>query len=140
MSQSEFSAGTKPILDLHWMWTQDASHDLLAALHAPSSLVLWNADTGTKLWKKTFQESLLCFAFDPFSPSKVTCKLVTRDRGSLILANFVRKSLCFRGDIKINLIGLQSGMTAIRYCVTGALAVCMSHVQYEIVLVTLPSS
>lgn len=69
---SEFSEGSKPILDLHWLWTQDASHDLLAALHAPSSLVLWNADTGIKLWKKSFQENLICFAFDPFSPSKVT--------------------------------------------------------------------
>ena len=72
ISLSEFSDGSKPVLDLHWLWTQDASHDLLAALHAPSSLVLWNADTGIKLWKKTFQESLICFAFDPFSPAKVT--------------------------------------------------------------------
>lgn len=73
ISLSEFSDGSKPVLDLHWLWTQDASHDLLAALHSPSSLVLWNADTGIKLWKKTFQESLICFAFDPFSPAKVTC-------------------------------------------------------------------
>ncbi|CAB4007520.1 WD repeat-containing 11, partial [Paramuricea clavata] len=72
ISLSEFSDGSKPVLDLHWLWTQDASHDLLAALHSPSSLVLWNADTGIKLWKKTFQESLICFAFDPFSPAKVT--------------------------------------------------------------------
>ena len=71
---TEFSDGTKPILDLEWLVTQDACHDLLAVLHAPSSLILWNADTGTKLWKKTFQESLLCFAFDHFIPSNVTCK------------------------------------------------------------------
>jgi WD40 repeat protein len=72
ISLSDFADGSKPVLDLHWLWTQDASHDLLAALHAPSSLVLWNADTGIKLWKKTFQETLICFAFDPFSPAKVT--------------------------------------------------------------------
>lgn len=72
---TEFSEGNRPILDLEWLATQDACHDLLAVLHAPSSMILWNADTGTKLWKKTFQEALLCFAFDPFIPSNVTCKL-----------------------------------------------------------------
>lgn len=69
---TEFSEGNRPILDLEWLATQDACHDLLAVLHAPSSMILWNADTGTKLWKKTFQEALLCFAFDPFIPSNVT--------------------------------------------------------------------
>ncbi|EDO36880.1 predicted protein [Nematostella vectensis] len=63
---------SKTILDLEWLGAQDACHDLLVALHAPSSMILWNADTGTKLWKKTFQENLICFAFDPFSPSNVT--------------------------------------------------------------------
>lgn len=71
---AEFSDGNRPILDLEWLATQDACHDLLVVLHAPSSMILWNADTGTKLWKKTFQEALLCFAFDPFMPSNVTCK------------------------------------------------------------------
>lgn len=71
-SVAEFSDGNRPILDLEWLGTQDACHDLLVALHAPSSLIVWNADTGTKLWKKTFQEALLCFAFDPFMPSNVT--------------------------------------------------------------------
>ena len=71
---TEFSDGNRPILDLEWLGTQDACHDLLVVLHAPSSMILWNADTGTKLWKKTFQETLLCFAFDPFMPSNVTCE------------------------------------------------------------------
>lgn len=71
---TEFFDGNKAILDLEWLSSQDACHDLLVVLHSPSSLVLWNADTGTKLWKKLFQESLLCFAFDPFTPSNVTCK------------------------------------------------------------------
>ena len=89
ISLSEFSDGSKPVLDLHWLWTQDASHDLLAALHSPSSLVLWNADTGIKLWKKTFQESLICFAFDPFSPAKVTRKFC-----NFIAKNHVKIGLC----------------------------------------------
>jgi WD40 repeat protein len=71
---ADFLEGNRPVLDLDWLCTQDACHDLLAALHSPSTLVLWNADTGTKLWKKSFQENVICFAFDPFCPSNVTCK------------------------------------------------------------------
>ncbi|KAL3863810.1 hypothetical protein ACJMK2_005541 [Sinanodonta woodiana] len=65
--RAEFSDGNKSIQDLEWLGTQDASHDLLAALHPPYSLVLWNADTGTKLWKKSYTEILLSFSFDPFN-------------------------------------------------------------------------
>ncbi|XP_064630114.1 WD repeat-containing protein 11-like isoform X2 [Lineus longissimus] len=69
--KSEFSEGQKPVSDLEWLSTQDASHDLLAALHPPATLVLWNADTGTKLWKKPYSDTLLSFSFDPFDPSHV---------------------------------------------------------------------
>lgn len=60
--------------DLEWLTYQDASHDLLVALHPPYSLVLWNADTGTKLWKKSYTEPLLSFSFDPFNSKNVACK------------------------------------------------------------------
>ncbi|CAH1783668.1 unnamed protein product [Owenia fusiformis] len=69
--RAEFSDGSRPIADLEWLKWQDASHDLLAALHPPSTLVLWNADTGTKLWKKSYTETLQAFAFDPFEFSKL---------------------------------------------------------------------
>jgi len=69
--RSEFSDGNKPIAEMAWLSTQDASHDLLAVLHPPHSLVLWNADTGTKLWKKTYTETLQSFCFDPFDPSRM---------------------------------------------------------------------
>ena len=84
---TEFSDGTRPILDLEWLGTQDACHDLLVVLHAPSSMILWNADTGIKLWKKTFQETLLCFAFDPFMPSNVTCKFLMYFLEHITLSN-----------------------------------------------------
>ncbi|XP_056005072.1 WD repeat-containing protein 11-like [Ostrea edulis] len=69
--KSEFSEGNKPIQDLEWLTYQDASHDLLVVLHPPYSLVLWNADTGTKLWKKSYTEPLLSFSFDPFNSKNV---------------------------------------------------------------------
>ncbi|XP_071485424.1 WD repeat-containing protein 11-like [Diadema antillarum] len=70
--RASFSDGSKPVQDLQWLATQDASHDLLVALHPPYSVVLWNADTGTKLWKKTFTDTLHCLAFDPFDSSNLT--------------------------------------------------------------------
>ncbi|XP_033632855.1 WD repeat-containing protein 11-like isoform X3 [Asterias rubens] len=69
--RASFSEGTKPVLDLEWLSTQDASHDLLVALHPPYSIVLWNADTGIKLWKKTFTDSIVSMTFDPFEPSNI---------------------------------------------------------------------
>ena len=60
--------------DVEWLSRQDSSHDLLAVLHPPYSLVLWNADTGAKLWKKTYTETLQSFAFDPYDPSKLACE------------------------------------------------------------------
>ncbi|XP_071090050.1 WD repeat-containing protein 11-like isoform X1 [Haliotis cracherodii] len=67
----EFSEGNKPVQDMEWLRHQDASRDLLVALHPPYSLVLWNADTGTRLWKKTYTENLLSFSFDPFNSKNV---------------------------------------------------------------------
>ncbi|VDI67353.1 Hypothetical predicted protein [Mytilus galloprovincialis] len=69
--KTEFSDGNKPIQDLQWLSNQDASYDLLVALHPPYSMILWNADTGTKLWKKSYTETLLSFSFDPFNHRNV---------------------------------------------------------------------
>lgn len=60
--------------DVQWLWNQDASRDLLLAIHPPNYIVLWNADTGTKLWKKSYADNILSFSFDPFDPSHLTCK------------------------------------------------------------------
>ncbi|XP_038045535.1 WD repeat-containing protein 11-like isoform X5 [Patiria miniata] len=69
--RASFSEGSKPVLDLEWLSTQDASHDLLVALHPPYSIVLWNADTGIKLWKKTFTDNIISMTFDPFDSSNL---------------------------------------------------------------------
>ena len=62
----------KPVSDMDWVSIQAASHDLLAALHPPSTLVLWNTENGSRLWKKTYSDTLLSFAFDPFDPSRLS--------------------------------------------------------------------
>lgn len=60
--------------DLEWLWNQDASRDLLLAVHPPNYIVLWNGDTGTKLWKKSYAENILSFSFDPFDSSNMACR------------------------------------------------------------------
>jgi len=62
----------KPVANMDWVSIQAASHDLLAALHPPSTLVLWNTENGSRLWKKTYSDTLLSFAFDPFDPSHLS--------------------------------------------------------------------
>ncbi|XP_041368583.1 WD repeat-containing protein 11-like [Gigantopelta aegis] len=70
-ARAEFSDGNKPVQDMDWLGQQDASRDLLVALHPPYSLILWNADTGTRLWKKTYTETLISFSFDRFNSRNV---------------------------------------------------------------------
>ncbi|XP_072335440.1 WD repeat-containing protein 11 [Scyliorhinus torazame] len=70
-ARCEIQEYTKPIQDMEWLWNQDASRDLLLAIHPPNYIVLWNADTGTKLWKKSYAENILSFSFDPFELSNL---------------------------------------------------------------------
>ncbi|KAL0964187.1 hypothetical protein UPYG_G00320450 [Umbra pygmaea] len=81
----EIQEHTKPIQDMDWLWTQDASRDLLLAIHPPNYIVLWNGDTGTKLWKKSYAENILSFSFDPFDPSNLA--LLTSE-GIVFISDF----------------------------------------------------
>ncbi|XP_068597198.1 WD repeat-containing protein 11 [Brachionichthys hirsutus] len=67
----EIQEHSKPIQDIEWLWNQDVSRDLLLAVHPPNYIVLWNGDTGTKLWKKSYAENILSFSFDPFDPTNM---------------------------------------------------------------------
>lgn len=58
---------------MEWLGEQDASQDLLLVLHPPACLILWNAESGTKLWKKTYGETLYKFVIDPFNSSNIAC-------------------------------------------------------------------
>ncbi|XP_013381759.1 WD repeat-containing protein 11 isoform X1 [Lingula anatina] len=70
-SKIDFADGNKPVQDMEWLSYQDHAHDLLVTLCPPYSLVLWRADTGQKLWKKTYTETLTSFSFDPFDSKNV---------------------------------------------------------------------
>lgn len=57
------------------MWAQhfDQCEKYLAAIHPPNSFIVWDVTTGTKLWKKTYNEQLIAVDFDPFDPSRLAC-------------------------------------------------------------------
>ncbi|CAL4175372.1 unnamed protein product [Meganyctiphanes norvegica] len=64
--------GTKSVTEMEWLGKMDGSEHLLAALHPPYSLVIWDTRHNTKLWKKSYTETLLSFDFDPFHYNKMT--------------------------------------------------------------------
>ncbi|XP_054721445.1 WD repeat-containing protein 11-like [Uloborus diversus] len=83
---STFSEPGKPATEIEWLSGRDSSQNFLVALHPPFSFIIWNTDSGTKLWKKSYTETLLSFALDPFSESNVTflasdCILFVDDLG-----------------------------------------------------------
>jgi len=65
-------------LDMQWLNYQDASHDLLLVLHSPNVLVLWNADTGTSLWRKVYSSCppLFKYSLNTFDQRKLAGETV----------------------------------------------------------------
>lgn len=59
-----------------WCSGYDNGNTMLAALHPPYSFIIWNVKTKSKLWKKTYTETLVSFSFDPFNSSRLACKLI----------------------------------------------------------------
>jgi hypothetical protein len=86
------SDGNLPISDLAWLdWGAErpghaSSPLLLLAIHPPNHLVLWNAWTGAKLWKTSYDESLLGVDLDPFASC---CRLLLRCQNSILLVDDV---------------------------------------------------
>lgn len=60
--------------DLLWAQHFHLGEKYLLAVHPPSSLVVWDVITGTKVYKKTYTEQLLALDLDPFDPSRLACK------------------------------------------------------------------
>ena len=57
---------------MQWLKYSDTSNSLLMILHSPGNLILWNAETGLKIWRKNFSDPLISFALDPFNEQTLT--------------------------------------------------------------------
>lgn len=68
----DFVEPNKQPVCMEWLTGHDVSHDLLLVLYQPNLMILWNADTGIKLWKKVFTDPILQMTIDPFKNSNMT--------------------------------------------------------------------
>ncbi|KRY87831.1 WD repeat-containing protein 11 [Trichinella pseudospiralis] len=67
----EFGESNAAVVDMQWLCCQDASPDLLLALHGPATLILWNGDQGTQLWRVAYTDVFIGFSIDPFQLSRI---------------------------------------------------------------------
>lgn len=65
------------ITGLEWVPSSLNSDLLLGVLHSPYTFSILNVHKGTRLWKKTFCDTIISFAFDPFYLNKIACKFFT---------------------------------------------------------------
>jgi len=56
--------GNLPVHQLRWV-----SSSALLSVHPPNHLVLWDMNSGTKIWKKSYGDSILGFDLSPFHQS-----------------------------------------------------------------------
>ncbi|KAM7541298.1 hypothetical protein Aperf_G00000030997 [Anoplocephala perfoliata] len=73
---AEASEQSTGVYDMHWISDQDISRDLLLVLHTNNKLVLWNAQTCTPIWKKSFACNIKSVSFDPFSSQNIVCSSI----------------------------------------------------------------
>lgn len=74
--RSTLSEPDRTLLEMNWLVGGDSSHHLLLSLYSLGTLILWHADSGAQLWRKSYADSLLSFSLDPFCENTV-CFLAT---------------------------------------------------------------
>ncbi len=45
--------------------------DFLLSLHSNNNLILWNIDSGSKIWCKNFNETIFQISLDPYSSKRI---------------------------------------------------------------------
>lgn len=81
--RSTLSEPDRSLLELGWL--AGGANSLLLVLYSLGTVVLWQADTATPLWRKCYAEPLVAFALDPFCDASVTCKQDLCRAGALVL-------------------------------------------------------
>jgi len=62
--------GNKPVLGMEWV-PGERNDLLLATLHTPYYLIMWDINKQTKLWKKGFLDNIFSFQFNPFNDTEI---------------------------------------------------------------------
>ena len=75
---------------------QSGEDALLLALHPPNHLILWNMDTGVKVWKKSYGDALLGISLDPFTIGSA----LLRGQTSFLFVHDLHPSKCPKSDGK----------------------------------------
>ena len=93
--------GNQPVGGLAWLAgpaTGQHSGDaaLLLALHPPNHLILWNMDTGAKVWKKSYGDALLGISLDPFTVGSA----LLRGQTSFLFIRDLHPSKCPKSEGK----------------------------------------
>ncbi|KAI1731485.1 WD repeat-containing protein 11 [Ditylenchus destructor] len=73
---STFRNSNSTAIDMKWLVWQDANRDFLLALHSNNSLILWNSDTGERIWEHKFATNVFKFSVDPFESSNIALSSV----------------------------------------------------------------
>lgn len=88
--------GNQGIAGLAW-WAAAAStshSSLLLALHPPNHLVMWDTEAGTKVWKKSYADTLLGMHLDPFVPGSA----LLRCQASFLFVHDLHPARCPKGE------------------------------------------
>ena len=93
--------GNQPVGGLAWLAgpataQQSGDSALLLALHPPNHLILWNMDTGVKVWKKSYGDALLGISLDPFAVGNA----LLRGQTSFLFIHDLHSSKCPKSEGK----------------------------------------
>ena len=93
--------GNQPVGGLAWLagpatGQQSGEAALLLALHPPNHLILWNMDTGVKVWKKSYGDALLGISLDPFTVGSA----LLRGQTSFLFIHDLHPSKCPKSEGK----------------------------------------
>ena len=93
--------GNQPVGGLAWLAgpataQQSGDSALLLALHPPNHLILWNMDTGVKVWKKSYGDALLGISLDPFTVGSA----LLRGQTSFLFIHDLHPSKCPKSEGK----------------------------------------
>ncbi|CAD6184468.1 unnamed protein product [Caenorhabditis auriculariae] len=69
--KSQFALPHSSVLQMTWFAWKDISRDFMLVLHSGNTLILWNCETGEKVWSHNYSVPLFDFSTDPFASRNI---------------------------------------------------------------------